>query len=111
MEEYTEESIDEWLSDCIKDLDEWAESYKDDFRETYRRGNKIIDEIASKMFYDDENGYKFTLNFCDGIIEKEYNDDKYSIVFSGMYWKIDEVTIHFDPSSPEYTDWIPVRSR
>ena len=110
-ERYDEDSINEWYRDSIKNLDEWAESMKDKFRDTYRKGKQIIDEIANKKFYDDETGYKFILNFCDGKIEREYNDDTYCIVFSGMTWTIDDVTIEFDPSSPEYTEWMPVRSR
>ena len=111
MEEYTEESIDDCYRSQMENLNNWAESFKDDFRETYRAGNKIIDELENKKFYDEEDGYTFTLNFCDGKIEKEYNDDGYRVVFRGMYWDIEGVIVHFDPTSPEYTDWIPTKSR
>ena len=110
-ERYTEDSIDEWYRDGMSELNEWAESLKEDFRETYRKGKKIIDEIENKRFYDDETGYKYTLRFCDGEIEREDNDDTYSIVFEAMSWTIGSVTVHFDPSYPEYTEWMPSRSR
>lgn len=109
MEEYTEESIDEWYRDCMNSLNEWAESIKSKIKSTYWQGVRIIEEIENKVFYNDETGYKYTLNFCDGKLEREYNDGEYSIAFQGMYWDIDDVRIHFDPSSPELTDWIPVR--
>lgn len=110
-ERYEEDSINEWYRESIKLLDEWAESMKDDFRDTYRKGNEIIEEIASKKFYDnDEEFYSFRLNFCDGEIEKE-RDDNHSISFGGMSWTIKDVTIKFNPTAPKLTEWKLLKSR
>lgn len=109
---YSEESIDEWYKDMMNDLDEWADSWKKTINQTYREGVKIIDEIASKKFYDDERRYSYTLNFCEGIVEKEYSYDDYdTISVSGMYWTIDKVEMHFDPSGLKFSEWMPVPSR
>lgn len=109
---YSEESIDEWYTDCIRELDEWANPLIDSIKDQYRRGIKIIDEIADKNFYDNERKYEYTLNFYEGIIEREYSYDNHNyIAVSGMSWDIDDVEIHFDPTNLEFSEWMPISSK
>lgn len=110
-ERYEEYSINEWYRESIKNLEEWADSLKANFRDTYRKGNEIIEEISAKKFYDDEEDfYEFRLNFCDGKIDKKY-DESHSVAFESMSWDIDGVTIKFEPSDPEFTEWKLLRTR
>ena len=109
-ERYEEESIDEWYSDAVDKLNKWKESLRNKIVDTYRSGNKIIDEIENKKFYDNETAYAFELDFCEGEIEKNLSD-YIGVYFWGFTWDIDGVVISFNPSPPEFTEWMPVKYR
>lgn len=49
------------------------------------------------MFCDSEQAYKITIDFYKWTIEKENNTCDFRVVFSGMSWDIDGVTINFNP--------------
>lgn len=112
LEEYTEESIDEWYYDSIKELENWASNLSDKIESTYNKGIKLIEEIENMKIYEDDIGVDYTLYFYEGKIEKEKNYQKtYSVTFNGMYWDIDGVEIEFDPPTAEYTEWFTERKR
>lgn len=108
-ERYDNDSIDEWLSDSISDIEDWARSSRSEVDSAYSRGLRVIDDLEDYKFYKSDFGYEFIVSFYNGDITRSkmlYNDDDVRVCVIGIRLTVGDEKFEFDPKGPDFTDWI-----